>query len=359
VSRPAILIAAIMLTVLSSAAILVALAWRYGGQSDSGGDAPGPPSVRPAQAFTVLYRVEDSAGPLPRTETDYLAVRRPFDVRLEHRDGPPPGGVVLAGTIVTRQSEITLGGPGDGFTRPHAPQLSPEVVSEPALRTAARAGVAEQLGGSSVLGQRCTRFAYRALGSEPLALPNAEVRVQACVTDDDILLREVIELGGRAVRVSQAVLLDRSPSFGPSAFATAHPSAPAPDALGDQVTEGSPQGMATPIHALLPPGFRPERQASVARSLGPDTPPALYYAQRFVSAQEEIVVEQPLITEEGSPWTDRGGQKLDLHNGEPASILYHPGYVEVQTRRGGVPARVMASRRDIAVYVARWLRLSR
>jgi hypothetical protein len=78
-----------------------------------------------------------------------------------------------------------------------------------------------------------------------------------------------------------------------------------------------------------------------------------------VSAQEEIVVEQPLITEEGSPWTDRGGQKLDLHNGEPASILYHPGYVEVQTRRGGVPARVMASRRDIAVYVARWLRLSR
>ena len=321
--------------------------------------APPPPSVTPARAFMVLYRVDDTASPQSRMETDYLAVRRPFDVRIEHRDGPPPGGMILAGTIVTRWSEITLGGSGDGFTRPHAPAIGPEVVSEPALRAAAAAGFARRLGVSSVLGQRCTRYAYRALGTEPLAPPTRQEHVEDCVTDDDIVLRELIELEGRVVRVADAVRLDRSPSFGVDTFPAAHPSAPAPDQLSDQVTDGPIEGAGTRVRVPLPPGFHADREANVVRSIGPDAPPVLFYAQRFVSGAEEIVVEQPLIAEEGSPWTDRGGRRIDLQNGAPASVLYHQGYVEVQTRMDGVPARVMASREDIAVYVARQLSVGR
>jgi hypothetical protein len=345
--------------VLIFGSVFVGLTSRHATPGTSAADTPGPPSVTPERAFTIVYRVDDTAGPQARIETDYLAVRRPFDVRIEHRDGPPPGGTILAGTLVTRRSEITLGGSGDGFTRQHAPAITPELVSEPALRAAAAAGFARRLGASSVLGQGCTRYAYRALGTEPLAPPSRQESVEDCVTADDIVLREVIELEGRAVRVAEAVKLDRSASFGVDAFTAAHPSVPAPDTLSDQVTDGPPEGTATALRVFLPPRFRADREASVVRSVGPDAPPVLFYAQRFVSLAEEIVVEQPLITEEGSPWTDRGGVRIDLGNGTPASILYHQGYVEVQTRTEGVPARVMASRKDIAVYVASRLSTTR
>jgi hypothetical protein len=44
--------------------------------------------------------------------------------------------------------------------------------------------------------------------------------------------------------------------------------------------------------------------------------------------------------------------KLDLHNGRPSEILYHTGFVEVQTRMNGFPVRVMATREELAVNVA-------
>jgi hypothetical protein len=346
------LIAGVLVGALAVTATFLGIVWRYGGQSDAVEISAASPAIRPAAAFTVVYRVEDTAGPQARVQTDYLAVRRPFDVRLEHRDGPPPGGTVLAGSIVTRQSEITLGGSGDGLTTAHAPDMTPQVLSEPALRAAAIAGVARELGASSVLGQRCTRYAYRVLGTEPLAPPDDQERVETCVTGDDIMLREAITLAGRPVRVAQAVALDRSPSFGSDAFAAAHPTAPPSDEFSDQVTEGNPQGAITPLSVPLPPGFHLDRRASVGHSIGPATPPVLFYAQRFVSGAEEIVVQQPLVTELGSPWTGRGGMKLDLHNGRPSEILYHTGFVEVQTRMNGFPVRVMATREELAVNVA-------
>ena len=350
--RTIVLLAGALVGALAVAATFLAIVWRYGGQSDASALVPGPPAIRPAAAFTVVYRVEDSAGPQVRLETDYLAVRLPFEVRLEHRDGPPPGGAVLAGSIVTRESEITLGGPGDGLTTAHAPDMTPQVLSEPALRAAADAGVARDLGASSVLGQRCTRYAYRVLGTEPLAPPDDQERVETCVTADDIMVREAISIAGRPVRVAQAVALDRSPSFGSDAFAAAHPTAPPSDEFSDQVSDGAPQEAITPLRVSLPPGFHLDRNASVGHTLGPDTPPVFFYAQRFVSAAEEIVVQQPLATETDSPWTGRGGMKLDLHNGRPSEILYHSGFVEVQTRVKGVPLRVMATREELAVYVA-------
>ena len=39
-------------------------------------------------------------------------------------------------------------------------------------------------------------------------------------------------------------------------------------------------------------------------------------------------------------------------------ILYHPGYVEVQTTVGGYPVRVIASSAELATYFARTLRAS-
>lgn len=350
--RSAFLTATIMVAAAGVATGLIVTLAHMGGQNDALGIAPGPPTTPATLAFTVVYRVDDTAGAQAEVETDVLAVRRPFDVRLEHRAGAPPGGTVLAGSIETRQSLVSLGGAGDGLTTPKAPDIGANVISAPALRAAADAGVARELGAATVIGQRCTRYAYRALGTEPLSPPDQEGRVESCVTPDSIMLREAITLEGRQVRVAEAVSLHRSPSFGQDAFAPVHPSIAPTDQLTDQVVDGAPEGAVSPVPVPLPPGFHADRRASVGHAIGPDTPPVLYYAQRFVDGSDEIVVEQPLDADAGSPWTGRGGSAIDLGNGHPSEILYHTGFVEIQTRVRGFPVRVMAPRAEVTRYVA-------
>jgi hypothetical protein len=303
----------------------------------------------------VVYRVDDTAGPEARVETDVVAVRRPDEVRIEHRDGPPPGGPVLSGTIVTRTSQITLGGSGDGFTTPQAPAILSGPLSKPALDAAAGDGKATRLGDATILGQRCNRYAYAQLGSDPLGAGDGRARIESCVTDDDIMLRQVFAVAGRSVRSSEAIAIDRSPSFGAGEFATSHPSTPSSSEISDEVDEGPPQGGARMLSVQLPSGFGSARSVNVGHSLGPGSAPIHYYAQSFAGDGEQVIVEQPL--EPDSPWTGRGGTRIDIGNGQPSEILYRSSHVEVETRVGGVPVRVLASRKDLAVYVAARLRM--
>jgi hypothetical protein len=346
---------------VATALVLVAslglLAWRDRG-STTAVEVPPPAAVQPAQAFTVTYHVEDSAGPDTRVQTDYLAVQRPFNVRLEHRDGPPPGGAVLSGSIVTRTNQVTLGGTGDGFTTPRAPGVLPGLISRPALDAAVAAGKATRKDDSMVLGQRCTHYLYDQFGSEPIGSADNQAKVDSCVTGDDIMLREVIAFAGKTVRTAEAVKVDRSPSFGADAFAPAKVITPqSAEQIPDEIIEGPPRGTVKALTVQTPKGFRLDLAANVGHQLGPDAPPVLYYVQSFVGNGEQLVVEQPLDASLGSPWTGRGGSKIDIGNGQPSEILYRSGYVEVETKVGGLPVRVMAPRSDLAIYVARQLRL--
>jgi hypothetical protein len=357
-SRRVLLIA---LITAATAVVLVAslglLAWRDRG-SMTAVEVPPPAAVQAAQAFTVTYHVEDSAGPDTRVETDYLAVKRPFNVRLEHRDGPPPGGAVLSGSIVTRTSSVTLGGSGDGFTTPHAPGVLPGLVSRPALDAAVAAGKATRKDDSMVLGQRCTHYLYDQFGSEPIGSADNQAKVDSCVTADDIMLREVIAFAGKTVRTAEAVKVDRAPSFDADAFSPAKVILPqSAEQIPDEIIEGPPRGTVKALLVQTPKGFRLDLAANVGHQLGPDAPPVLYYVQSFVGNGEQVVVEQPLDASLGSPWTGRGGSKIDIGNGQPSEILYRSGYVEVETKVGGLPVRVMAPRSDLAIYVARQLRL--
>jgi hypothetical protein len=108
-----------------------------------------------------------------------------------------------------------------------------------------------------------------------------------------------------------------------------------------------------PLPSPVSPATSEPRRCSASDAR--DTPTACSepsHWRRPTSGAEEIVVQQPLVTELGSPWTGRGGMKLDLHNGRPSEILYHTGFVEVQTRMNGFPVRVMATREELAVNVA-------
>jgi hypothetical protein len=349
------LISAATLVVL--VASLGLLAW-HGRGGSSAVEVPPPPSVQPAQAFTVTYRVEDSAGPDTKVQTDYLAVKRPFNVRLEHRDGPPPGGPVLSGSIVTRTDSVTLGGSADGFTTPRAPGVLPGLVSRPALDAAVDAGKATRKGDSTVLGQRCTHYLYDQFGSEPIGSADNQAKVDSCITTDDIMLRESIAFAGRTVRTSEAVNLDRSPSFGAAAFQPAKVIIPqSAEQIPDEIIEGPPRGSVKALLVQTPSGFHLDLAANIGHQLGPDAPPVLYYVQSFVGNGEQAVVEQPLDASLGSPWTGRGGSKIDIGNGQPSEVLYRAGYVEIETKVGGLPVRVMALRSDLAIYIARQLRL--
>jgi hypothetical protein len=358
-SRRVLLIA--LITAATAVVLVVSLgllAWRDRG-STTAVEVPPPAAVQAAQAFTVTYHVEDSAGPDTRVQTDYLAVKRPFNVRLEHRDGPPPGGTVLSGSIVTRTDSVTLGGSADGFTTPHAPGVLPGLISRPALDAAVAAGKAARKDDSMVLGQRCTHYLYDQFGSEPIGSADNQAKVDSCVTGDDIMLREVIAFAGKTVRTSEAVKVDRTPSFGPDAFRPAKVIVPqSAEQIPDEIIEGQPRGTVKPLLVQTPSGFHLDLAANVGHQLGPDAPPVLYYVQSFVgNGGEQLVVEQPLDASLGSPWTGRGGSKIDIGNGQPSEILYRAGYVEVETKVGGLPVRVMAPRGDLAIYVARQLRL--
>jgi hypothetical protein len=345
-------------TLLVLVASLGLLAVRGRGGGNSAAEVPPPPAVPPAQTFTVSYHVEDSAGPETRVQTDYLAVKRPFDVRLEHRAGPPPGGAVLSGSIVTRTNTVTLGGSGDGFTTPHAPAILGGLISQPALDAAVGAGKATRKGGSTVLGEHCIHYVYDQFGSQPIGSADNQATVDSCVTADDVMLREVIVFAGKTVRTAEAVKVDRSPSFGPDAFRPAKVLLPdSAEQIPDEIIDGPPRGAAKALLVQTPGGFHLDLAANVGHQLGPDSPPVLYYVQNFVGNGEQIVVEQPLDASLGSPWTGRGGFKIDIGNGQPSEILYRAGYVEIETRVGGLPVRVMALRPDLAIYVARQLRL--
>jgi hypothetical protein len=349
-----LIVGATLLVLITSLGVL-ALRGGNGGETAT---VPSEPSVRPAQAFTVLYKVEDSAGPEVKEQTDYLAVKRPFDVRLEHRDGSPPGGAVLSGSIVTRIDSVTLGGSGDGFTTPRAPSVLPGLVSQPALEAAVDAGKASRRGESKVLGQPCTHYVYDQFGNEPLGSGDGQAKVDSCITADDIMLKEVIVFAGRTVRTAEAVKLDRSPIFAANAWAPAKVVVPDnPEQVTDEVIEGPPRGTAKALSVQTPSGFHRDLAANVGHTLGPDAPPVLYYVQSYVGNGEQILVEQPLDDSMGSPWTGRGGTKIDIGNGQPSEILYRAGFVEVETKVGGLPVRVMALRRDLAIYVAHQLRL--
>lgn len=356
-------IPAILITAVLSFGISLGFVVSHSGV-DQTAEAPGLPAARPAQTFEAVYRVDDTAGGGARVQTQILAVRRPDDVHVERREGPPPGGAVISGNIFTRASEILLGGHADGFTTARPPTILPELVSKPALDAAAGDGKAHWLGLATVIGERCTRYTYDQFGSDPFGEGGGQARIESCVTDDDIMLREIVAFEGVTVRRTEAVQVDRSPSFGPDEFSSSHPITPnagsdnGDQATADQVTEGVPDDGVKALQVQVPSRFTLDRRGNVTHSLGPESPSVRYYAQSFTGGGEQIVVEQPLATEVGSPWTGRGGTKIDVGNGQPSLILYRTGYIEIETKVSDVPVRVLASRKDLATYVARQLRMS-
>jgi hypothetical protein len=317
--------------------------------------APGSPEPPPAAAFRVVYRVEDTAGAAPQAMTDVVTVRRPYEVRVEHRSGPPPGAEVVGATMVNGRYEYAL---GPGGAEDYGVELAPAIPSQSfafsALHHAALSGSAGEVGDDAVLGERCVRFVYRQGGNAALVPGDDGQRIESCVTPDGILLREKVTIGGRRVRLAEAMELDRAPRLSPETFLTGRmPAHGGAFAQQQVVSDSKPEGDVKLLRIPVPPGFRLDRQATVQQLGGPGSAPRLMYRRAYVAGAEAVIAEQAVRRGERPPWLEEEGSPLDLGGGRTGRIVFHTGSVEVRLNVGGTPARVFAPRPDLALYLAR------
>ncbi|HVS41559.1 MAG TPA: hypothetical protein VMU20_04760 [Candidatus Dormibacteraeota bacterium] len=327
--------------------------WLVRGGAASVPEDPGPPAVAPAAAYRAVYRVDDTAGPQHLVQTDVVEVQRPDRLRVEHRDGPPPGGAVRSGSIVDRSREVTLPEGLVGFATPLTVALDTDLVDAPALRAAADAGRAQQHEQAVVHGERCTVYVYRHSGTEALAAADGADHVESCVTADGVLARQVITVAGRRARVAELTAVDRSPHFRFDEFATPGDVSPAASAT-ERVIEGRPQEKV--VHGLAPAGFRLDRELTDTRQEG-DAPLLPYFVQSYAGGGEFVVVQQLMLRENAyPPWSASGATREDLGEGRSADEVYHTGYVEEQMMLDGYPVRVLASRPELARYAAATVR---
>jgi hypothetical protein len=85
-----------------------------------------------------------------------------------------------------------------------------------------------------------------------------------------------------------------------------------------------------------------------------------FYIERFTRGGDFVASEQFLVRGvPGPPWDSTGASPIDLGTVRKGSIIYHTGYVEVQTSIDGAQVRVLASRLQLALVEAERLHTSR
>ncbi|MGH8973313.1 MAG: hypothetical protein ACRD0C_08925 [Acidimicrobiia bacterium] len=336
-----------------------AFALLSGDGDDGGGAAPeapvvAPPATAPAARYQVVYRVEDTAGPAPAISTDVVAVRQPFESRLEHRQGAPPGGEVLSSTVVNQRFQFNSSRGEERFATGRIPGALPQTVSVEALEAAVEAGVAERLGPGNH-SEPCTRYAYRRAGNEPLAKGDTQEKVEACITADGILVREEIVLGGRTVRVAEATDVDRDPPFTAETFLSERDPTKEPDArlLETEQVVAEGRSDASRIQLAAPEGFEVARQVTVNRQLGPNSPPVSLFVRAFTRRAELVVTEELLTPSAQSPWAADEGRPVELGANRRGRVVDRSGSTEVRVTAGGKFVKVVSPRPALALAVAR------
>jgi hypothetical protein len=328
---------------------------RRNGASSSAIFVPGP-DVAPAPSFRVVYRVDDTAGPQPFVSTDVLQVRRPFEARLEHRLGAPPGGTIKSSTVENVRFRINASDNDGHFATRRVPGPLSEAPSPDVLEAAVAAGVAERVGDGAVANERCIRYLYRQAGNEILARPDERRRVEACVTPDGILVREAIRLEGRQVRVVEAVDVDRHPRVERDTFmATEDPDSTELLETAQLVSEGKAPKGSKLVEVPVPTGFRTSSQATVNRQPGENSPMTAFFVASYQRGTEILAVEQLLTAGAEGPWPQDEGSVVDVGHGRSVRVLYRAAYIEVRLAPGGHLVRVMADRAAVALAVARSL----
>jgi len=329
-----------------------------GGKSE---EKSAPPKVEPglprAASFRVTYKVDDTAGPNPQVSTDVIQVALPWNGILEHREGPPPGGRVLASTVQNQRFTFNAAQGSTGFATRRIPGPLTVVPSREVLELAEANGLVNRGTAATIVGESCTRWMYHSV-NRILSKPTAEEGVETCITDDGIALREAITLRGKLVRVAEAIRLERNPPVTAETFLTNRdPAAGGDTALLEteqQITEERQSGKDI-VKVRAPQGFQVTRQVTVLRQPGPSAPPIALYVQAFEAGTELVTTEQVTL---GAPtWSADEGTPVELGGKRKGRVVYRAGWAEIRVSLEGKSIRVMASRPAVALAVAKTLAL--
>ena len=349
--------------VVVAAGVVAGLVALTGNTEGDGAGAPAgpivdPPRVAAAASYRVAYRVDDTAGLEPLIATDVIDVRQPFDFRLEHREGAPPGGEVSSSTVLNHRFEFNFVRGAEAFVTDRVAGPLVQTFSVEALEAGVEAGTAERLGQETMLSELCVVYRYRRSGNDPLAKGDGQERVEACVTPDGVLLREQTVVGGRRVRVAEAVEVNRNPSFSSETFLDRRNPAEETGARYLQTEQPVAEGKNddSRISLAAPKGFTVARQATVTRQPGPGAAPVAVFVRSFTRGTELVVIEEQLSPRAAPPWGGDEGQPVELGQNRKGRVVHRPSYSEVRVTASGTFVKITSPRPALALAVARTVR---
>lgn len=310
--------------------------------------SPGPLGYR------VVYEVDDLSGDEPRTSTEVLEVRKPYDSRVEIYEGSVTDGRVSGGQVTNRLFQWTLGEGGDpsfGIARPPGP---PERdLSQRPLEDAVDAGLAEKGEERTLRGTRCQTYVWRRPYPNRVEPGDDRELVEACVTSDGILIEETWRLGGQAVRVTRATEIEPQLELSDERFLIGR------EPSGDETSrffserlrvndEQDPPGNF--LRPRLPRGFTIDRTTIVTEQPAQGIPGSIIYFESYVDGPELAFVEQG-TSFAGPPWGTEGVE-VELGEVGPGLVVFFADHVEVRISGGGDFVRVWARSRSRAVELA-------
>jgi hypothetical protein len=304
--------------------------------------------------YQVVYRIEDRAKPSRvDVSTEVLEVRRPYGGRVEVRDRD---GRVRSGRITSREHLWVLGRNGQlrfGVLRPPGPPARDASLA--ALRDASRAGQARSTGSGTVAGRMCAWFSYRKPFPDALATPTKKERIESCVDASGIVLREVWTIGGRSVRLIEAVRVSEAVPSGsrllegknPATEKVSEPEAAGLVRTGTLVADVVRDRERTPLKIEQPEGWKADRASVVAISAG-EGRPTQFLSETFLKDRQLTIVEIGSSAQLAPPWGTDEGERIRLKSGE-GRILYFTDRVEIRLLSAIGFARVVAPSREIAL----------
>ena len=201
--------------------------------------ARGPLAMTATPAsYRAVYRAEAFQGPEVTESTEEIRVRRPFDGRVEIREGAPPGG---AGQFAGRSTFGTYA----NYTEGGAAQIADDAPTVALGDIRVAASIDELVDqGLFVMGDRRRALdrecqTYRTgspLQSLKITAPTATDYVDVCLDGAGLILEEVTVAGGAVTQRLTATSLELDIPLDPAIFAIEGPRVTA-DQGGSVVTE--------------------------------------------------------------------------------------------------------------------------
>jgi hypothetical protein len=215
--------------------------------------------VRAPASFRVVYRLEEEGKKGVSYTTDKVAVRRPWESRLDTLAGKPPGGKVLSFQAARFGKRITGITGQDASSLDLPPAVPPsDVRLLPVLQAGLDGGELVRREVREVLGRRCQVYrSAQYLSAVVLKPPTDKEYADTCVDEAGIVLEEVLVTQGDIVARRVAVEIEEDALLSDDLF----PDLPSsvPPASGGGVLRKLKAGSMPPGDFFVldapPPGF--------------------------------------------------------------------------------------------------------